>query len=192
MLWPFSDEQDFWAWAYDPDAELAEQDEDLLLHDPAGLPLLLAAAEHPDCPKRDYCAHVLEDYSRRVVGWGLADVYPALRDTAARAATSHDARSRQWEAFVTRLFSYREQRRPVNRARAEQMTVDLLWGPLLAARTAAIGGTALPEVRIAPSGKHWQGATLGPYPTILYINRKTGGFRLARGKPLSAAELALV
>jgi hypothetical protein len=59
--WPFADEQAFWSWAMDPDAELDEQDEDLLLHDPAGLDLLVMAADRPDCPKGRYCCRILED-----------------------------------------------------------------------------------------------------------------------------------
>ncbi|MFC0111233.1 hypothetical protein [Kibdelosporangium aridum] len=178
-MWPFPDEQAFRAWAADPDAWLSEQDEDLMLHDPAGLPLLLSAAQDPDCPKKDYCVDVLADYARRIVGWDKVDVYQALRETATTAAASHDSRARQWSEYVTRLFSYRAKARPVNRAGAEQMAADLLLGP--ADRLV---------VQVAPGGKHWQCAEPDAYPTYLYINRRTGSFRLVRFQPLSTAELA--
>ncbi|MFF2555511.1 hypothetical protein ACFVUS_31205 [Nocardia sp. NPDC058058] len=177
-MWPFTDEQSFWAWAADPDAVLMEQDEDLLLHDPAGLPLLLDAAGDANCPKRSYCAAVLCDYSRRVVGWRVAQEYSALQAAATRASDSRDGWVRWWSEYVSRLFSYVTDARPVNRAEAERMATDLLTCP---ANNLVI--------QIAPGEKHWQCAESGNCPTYLYINRRTGDYRMSRQHPLSREEL---
>ncbi len=161
-----------------------------MLCEPEGLPLLVAAADCLDCPKRDHCANVLEDYSRRIVGWDRTDVYPALRDAAAYAATGRDPRTRRWAEYVARLFAYRERPCRVNRSKAERMAVDLLSGPILEERRMAAG--ADPDrltVQFTSKGQHWKCFPPGAYPTFLYINRRTGRFRLAAFDPLSAAEL---
>ncbi|MFB7876480.1 hypothetical protein ACFC06_14605 [Nocardia sp. NPDC056064] len=178
-MWPFVDERSFWIWAADPYAELADQDEDILLHDPAGLTFLLDAAEESSCPKQRYCANVLRDYSRRIVGWQLSDAYSALDAAAARASTSHDAWVRRWAEYVARLFSYLSDVGPVNRARAEQMAADLLIGP--AERL---------NVRVAPGGKYWQCAEPDSYPTYLYIDRRTGAYRMTCSAPTTDIILA--
>ncbi|MFD3428413.1 hypothetical protein [Nocardia fluminea] len=178
-MWPFVDEHAFWVWAADADAELIEQDEDVMLHDPAGLTLLLGAAEDSGCPKQRYCATVLHDYSRRIVGWQLSDAYSALQAAAARASTSHDAWVRRWADYVTRLFAYLSDAGPVNRADAEQMAKDLLIGP--AERL---------KVQVAPGEKHWQCSESDSYPTFLYIDRRTGAYRMTRPRPLSGQELS--
>jgi hypothetical protein len=178
-VWPFVDEQSFWVWAADPDAVLIEQDEDMMLRDPAGLTLLLAAAEDSDCPKQRYCAAVLHDYSRQIVGWQISNAYSALRVSATDAATSRDPSARRWADYVTRLFSYLSDAGPVNRAGAEQRATDLLTGP--ADRL---------KVQIATGEKHWQCTESSAYPTFLYIHRKTGSFRMTRSSSLSAQELS--
>ncbi|MFB8005032.1 hypothetical protein [Nocardia sp. NPDC056000] len=168
-MWPFADEESFWVWAADPDAVLMEQDEDLLLHDPAGLLLLVTAAADAECPKRSYCASVLHDYTRRITGWQVAHEYSALRTAADLASSSGDVWVRWWSEYVDRLFSYLTDVRPVNRAAAERMATDLLAGP-----------ADKLVIRLAPSQMHWQCAESGHYPSYLYINRRSGEYRMTR------------
>ncbi|MFB7718166.1 hypothetical protein [Nocardia sp. NPDC056100] len=177
-MWPFADEESFWAWAADTDAELMEQDEDLLLHDPAGLPLLVTAAADAECPKRSYCAWVLHDYSRRIMGWQVAQEYSALRAAADLASSSGDVWVRWWSEYVGRMFSYLTDVRPVNRAAAERMATDLLAGP---------AGNLV--IQLAAGQMHWQCAESGHYPSYLYINRRSGEYRMTRPHPLSRQEL---
>ena len=92
MPWPFPNEQAFWAWADDLDAELQHQDEDLLLHEPDGLILLTAATDNPQCAKQVYCARILEDYARHIIRFGDAGTYPALRAAVDIAARGRDPR----------------------------------------------------------------------------------------------------
>lgn len=155
-----------------------EQDEDLLLHDPAGLPLLVNAAADAECPKRSYCATVLHDYSRRIMGWQVAHEYPALRSAADRASSSGDGWVRWWSEYVSRLFSYLTDVRPVNRAAAERMAIDLLAGP-----------ADNLVIQLAAGQMHWQCAESGHYPTFLYISRRSGEYRMTRPHPLSRQEI---
>lgn len=177
-VWPFPDEQAFWTWAADPDAELMEQDEDLLLHDPEGLSLLLCAAEDVDCPKQSYCAAILQDYARHVVSWKVEDAYLPLQTVAGRAAASSDVWVRRWAEYVNRLSSYLGGIGPVNRANAAQMSADLLACP--ADRL---------TIQVAPGEKYWQCVELGAYPRYLYINRRTGEYQLVGARPLTRHEL---
>lgn len=120
---------------------------------------------------------VLHDYSRRIVGWKVSQEYSALKAAASRASSSRDPWVRWWSAYVSRLFSYVTDVRPVNRAEAERMAIDLLIDP-----------AENLTIRIAPGEKHWQCAESGSYPTYLYINRRTGEYRMTR-HPLSREEL---
>ncbi|XVQ09305.1 hypothetical protein ACQP1W_43360 [Spirillospora sp. CA-255316] len=168
----------------DVHAELADQDEDLLLRHPDGLELLVAAADHAECPKSTYCANVLDEYARDIVAWDQAAAYAPLRDAAAYAVSGVGERTRAWAEYVARLLSYREDPRPVNRARAEQMAVDLLTTPRLGELLLSAGRLS---VHPTPKARHWGCVWDDSVPKYLYINRRTGRFRTGR---LSDADLA--
>lgn len=51
-------------WAFDWDAELLQQDEDLLLHDWRFSSTMLNLAADPDCPKAEYVLDIWEDFTR--------------------------------------------------------------------------------------------------------------------------------
>jgi hypothetical protein len=51
-------------WAFDPDAELMEQDEDLVLHDWRFAATILDLAADPSCPKSDYILGIWDDFTR--------------------------------------------------------------------------------------------------------------------------------
>ena len=54
-------------WGYDDDLYLTSQDEDLLLHDVACLPVLIELAADPSCPKQFYAASIAYTYSQLCV-----------------------------------------------------------------------------------------------------------------------------
>ena len=177
--WPFADERAFWSWAYDPDAELDDIDEDLLLHHPDGLQLLVAAAADGGCAKQDYCANVLGAYTCEIVRWERTEIYPALRVAADLAATITDGRIRAWAAHVDCLFAYQQPCGPVNRATAEKMAGDLLGGPIVRARIMAAGVREWPAICVTPDGKEWECRDSWT-STVVRINRHTGKYRFAR------------
>lgn len=51
-------------WAFDPDAELMQQDEDLVLHDWRFANTLLELAADPNCPKADYILSIWDHFTR--------------------------------------------------------------------------------------------------------------------------------
>ena len=189
MLWPFDDEVAFWQWAMDADAELADQDEDLLLHAAAGLRLLVAAADRPDCPKQRYCGFILDDYALEIVHGPDVAAFALLRDAAAFAADCVDPLPRRWAAYVERLFDYRQPQGPVKRALAERMAADLLSGPSAQEKQIESGHRDWIQVQVSAAGKHWWCRTRDVYPRFLFINRRTGAWRRSFIRPLPAEEL---
>jgi hypothetical protein len=169
MGWPFRDDEAFWAWAMDIDAELTDQDEDLLLHDADGLLLLVAAADRPDCPKAAYCVRVLEDFAVLLIRRGRPGELEKLKTAAAHGTQPPTLR---WSGYVDRLFGYRTGRGPVNRAAAERMAADLLIGP----------GTppVSLSVRIAPDGRHWRCELPGARLEHVLIDRRSGRWEFVR------------
>ena len=190
MRWPFPDEQAFWQWAMDADAELDDHDEDLLLHHVAGLNLLVAAADTAACPKREYCCRVLEDYASVLIGGTDGDAFAALQAAARSAAAGMLPGTRRWAAYTERLLTYRHPRGPVNRSAAEQMAADLLSGPSRQEQMRAAGRSDWLNVHVTASGHHWRCICPDPYLRQLYINRRTGAWRRVSFRPLSAEELA--
>jgi hypothetical protein len=174
----------------DPYAELDGQDEDLLLHDIAGASLLIAAVELGNCPKREYCCLILEDIARDLTHrpTGDRDVV-ALRDAATWAARRcREPLVLRWAAYVGRLLLYREPRGQVNRAAAETMAADLFARPTAQQRWAGMQWLA---VRAAANGRLWECS--GRYTeSHLYINRRTGVWRMLASDRATAEDLAAI
>jgi len=175
---------DFDRWAYDPAAELPDQDFDLMLHDTSFLPFLVDTAADPACPKQRDCAMVLEDYTRRLLSGGME--LDAVRAAVARGRGR--ALAGEWAAYAERVLDYHDRPGPVNRAKAEQMAHDLLVGDL---HRHAMRGVPL-TVSLADPDSHWIGELGLPYPHLLYIHRRTGAFRPAFLRRLPSAEVAAV
>ncbi|MFC7280160.1 hypothetical protein ACFQS1_39900 [Paractinoplanes rhizophilus] len=175
--WPFADERAFWLWASDPDAELDYYEEEWMLRHPDGLHLLILAAAEAQCPKRNYCANVLADYTCDINRWERRALYPALREAADFAARLEDQRMQDWAAHVGRLFAYRDPTGPVNRARAEQMATDLLGGPIVEARALDTGNLGWLTVRVTHDGRSWECFRTGLVsPPVVQIDRRTGAY----------------
>ncbi|MEU4425206.1 hypothetical protein AB0F81_31685 [Actinoplanes sp. NPDC024001] len=185
--WPFPDDGAFWAWAMDPYAELDSQDEDLLLTSPFGWRLLIAAADRADCPKSAYCCRIVENgavQASRVDDEQVLDLLRAARAQAAGGTQPHTLRLGE---YIERLFGYRAARGPVKRARAEQMAADLLAGPSAQAQMAELGHSGWLQTRVTAKGRHWMSVRAGGEGPYLYVNRRSGAWRLSR-RPLTDAE----
>jgi len=50
-------------WGYDEDRLFLDQDEDLILHSPQYIPILIELACDDSCPKKSYCFSILQYYS---------------------------------------------------------------------------------------------------------------------------------
>jgi len=191
--WPFKSEEAFWTWAMDSLAEVDDQDEDLLLRDVAGLGLLVAAADDADCPKSGYCRNVVEHHAVWLIAFGSTEDHNAVRATAARAADGVLPKTRRLAAYLQRLLEYREHPQgPVNRALAEQMAADLLSSPSALERLPHRSPSDWLQVQITSNGRHWHGAQPWVTGTHLYINRRTGAWRLQLSRALPVDELAKI
>ena len=188
-VWPFPNDEAFWDWAMDPYAELSDQDEDLLLHALEGLPLLVAAADRPDCPKDRYCCSILEHYAALIVRREANSELAGLRAAATQAADGTEAHTRRFAAYVERLLGYLTPHGPVKRTMAEQMAGDLLSSPSQEQKSLEAGRPKHMTVQVTTNGKHWQCTDPGVSSDILYINRRSGTWRLSYRRPLSAADL---
>lgn len=191
--WPFGSEQAFWTWAMDSLAEVDDQDEDLLLRDVAGLGLLVAAADDVSCPKSGYCRNVVEHFAVWLIAFGSQDDREALRAVATRAGEGVLPTTRRLAGYLNRLLQYRDHPHgPVNRALAEQMMADLLSSPSALDRLPYRSPTDWLQMQISPNGKHWHGAQPWDNGAHLYINRRTGAWRLQLARALPADELAKI
>ncbi|WP_250002110.1 hypothetical protein [Actinoplanes sp. M2I2] len=171
--WPFPDERAFWQWAMDPYAELMDQDEDLLLYDIAGFNLLIAAVGWSDCPKRDVCRVALEDFTRLIAWRRSPEEIGALRAAAIRAARQQHPLVLRWATYAQRLLSYQQSVGPVNRSTATTMATELLATPTARERDEPGWLT----VQAIEKGRLWQ-CHRRFEPSHLYINRRTGAWRI--------------
>ena len=115
-------------WAYDENLLLDEQDEDLVLHSPEYLPILIPLADEPLCPKADYILSCLDFYLMFLAlgdqDWQLE----VINDAIAIAETTKRTELADWVALLKRRLAYRAGIGPVNRAIALTMGQDLLNG----------------------------------------------------------------
>ena len=184
--WPFADERSFWEWAWDPFAELMEQDEDLLLEDVDGLPLLIAAADIGECPKQQICRVVLENLAGHVAWRRRPEELDALRAATGLARSKRHPYVREWAVYAQRLLRYCETAGPVNRAGAEQMATDMFAGPV---PQWGRQGTDWLTVAVSGGGRLWDCASRYE-PSHLFINRRTGAWRVRHPTLMTAADRA--
>ena len=152
--------------------------------------MCLRAADRPDCPKDSYCCSILEHYAALIIRRADRHELAGLRAAAAQAADGVQAHTRRFAAYVERLLSYLTPHGPVKRTLAEQMAGDLLSSPSQEQRALERGRPTRLTVQVTANGKHWQCAHPGFNSDILYINRRTGAWRLSYRQLLTADELA--
>ncbi|MGZ3864785.1 MAG: hypothetical protein ACXVPN_16045 [Bacteroidia bacterium] len=88
-------------WGYDEDKSFLDQDEDLILHSPLYIPILIELASDMNCPKTDYCFSILQYYSAIQLSHRtkeLADIVSHLRQSSVTS-------SRDLENWRTKYIS---------------------------------------------------------------------------------------
>jgi hypothetical protein len=163
-------------WGYDDDLYLTSQDEDLLLHNVAYLPILLELASDPACPKQYYATSIVYYYSQLCVlhkRHAEAEAISGIIDTAPQDV---DPLVREWcddfRWIVDRL------QRP--RALAADEAERLAWGLLVG--------------RYCTRDLTWTGRVLDGYDEFLastasfraylYIDGRRGDWQYAHFQPL--------
>jgi hypothetical protein len=184
--WPFADERSFWEWAWDPFAELMDQDEDLLLKDVVGFPLLIAAADIGECPKQQICRVVLENLAGHVAWRRNPGELGALRAAAELAHGKRHPYVREWAVYAQRLLRYCAVAGPVNQGGAQQMAADMFAGPVTQWRWQ---GDDWLTVAVSGGGRLWECASRYE-SSHLFINRRTGTWRVRHPTLMTDAERA--
>ncbi len=164
-------------WAYDPDAELMEQDEDLVLHDWEFTETILELAADPSCPKAEYILSIWEEFTRHhAVHQVPSDLEAARHALAVAEEYGHHPGVSRWIADQTQRLKFVDGAGPTDEATALAMADTLLNG---AARSCPI--TVLRESCTAflvqlsvPHGSHKE---------WLLIDKRTGKFRYSRYWP---------
>ncbi len=169
-------------WAYDSDAELIEQDEDLLLHDWDYTEVLLAAIADPACPKAGYIMGVWDDFTRScTIHKRPADI-AAVRDALQKAQGFRgDPWIARWIADQERRLSFVEGVGPVRAEDALQMAEILLNG-MSGYRPIAIRCETATTYELelsVPGGLHRE---------WLSVDKSSGRFRYSRYWPEGRAE----
>ena len=170
--WPITDGK-IRKWAYDENAILLEQDEDLVLHDWGYGPTLLELAADPHCPKADYILDILDYFSASSIAYqGSEDIDAATRAVAI-ARVSPVQKIRDWAERQDNRLQLARGAGPVDRDQAVKMGHDVLNSggrncPIAIREETA--DTFLVELSV-PGGAHRE---------WLLVDKKTGRFRYSR------------
>lgn len=161
-------------WAFDPDAELAQQDEDLALHDWRFSETVLDLAADPSCPKAEYILDIWEDFTRNHTVHQLPSDLMAARHALVLAEKygTHSGVKR-WIADQAQRLSYVDGVGITDRVKALAIGDSLLNGASRSCRIEILreSNTAFLVQMSAPHGTHKE---------WLLVDKLTGKFRYSR------------
>lgn len=169
-------------WAFDPESELMQQDEDLVLHDWKFAATILGLASDPTCPKADYILSIWDDFTRHMTVHQVPSDLEAARHALSLAERyQHHIGIANWIADQTARLDHVSGTGPIDRAVALQIGELMLNGR---ARSRSISvhrenETAFLIQLTVPHGTHKE---------WLLIDRATGTLRYSRYWPANSAE----
>jgi hypothetical protein len=163
-------------WGYDQDKLFLDQDEDLILHSPEYIPILIELACDSSCPKKDYCFAILQYYfaielSHRTKE--LINIVLHLRQTS--VTSNRDFES--WKAKYLSISELVSAPRPVTEKVAEEIAQFLTVGDFSRRDFEKLG--------ILSSGFIEFLASTSSYKEYFYINPETSKWRVSRHTRLS-------
>ena len=169
-------------WAFDPEAELMQQDEDLVLHDWTFAETLLELAANPNCPKAEYILNIWDDFTRHHTVHQERSDLDAVRHALsfAQRYSSHRGIQR-WIADQETRLRYVDGVGAVDRATSLSMANALLNGIGRSCKIDILRETDthfLMELSV-PHGSHKE---------WLLIDKLTGMFRYSRWWPNGTVE----
>lgn len=169
-------------WAFDLEAELVQQDEDLVLHDWSFAATILDLAADPSCPKAEYLLEIWDDFTRNsTVHQVPSDLEAARQALSLAEAYKHHSGIARWIADQRERLKCVSRTGPTDRATALWMADMMLNGLARSCPIDIILETAadfLVQMSFPnPSYKEW-----------LLISKATGGLRYSRYWPEVAAE----
>ncbi len=165
------------AWGYDDDLYLTSQDEDLLLHDVAYLPILLELASEPACPKQYYAASIAYTYSQLCVLRKRRSEVEAISAIVEATPRDVDPLVGQWRDDFHWIADRLRRPRALSADEAER----LAWGLL-------VGRYCTRD--LTRSGRSLDGydeflASTASFRAYLYINARSGDWQYAHFEPLA-------
>ena len=131
-------------WAYEPDLQLDDDnpDEDLLLHDPRYVALLLTLADDAACPTRTDIIRILDHYMMNLVLRGDGKDLRVVSEAIAFAGRAKTEDLRQWADAQRRRVAYRGGVGPLDKQGALIAADELLIGLCRKAAALTFNGEA--------------------------------------------------
>jgi hypothetical protein len=166
------------AWGYDDDLYLTSQDEDLLLHDVAYLPILLELASDPDCPKQYYAASIAYTYSQLCVLHKRQAEVEAICAIVEAAPPGADPLVREWRDDVRWIADRLRQPRALSADEVERLAWVLLVGRYCTRDLARTG-------RVLEGYDEFLASTAS-FRAYLYIDARSGDWQYAHFSPLAS------
>jgi hypothetical protein len=167
-------------WAYDEREMFISQDEDLILHDPKYITLMVELASAKDCPKAAYITGILDYFSMQTALYGTKEGLERFRDPSL-ASLPAGLPITEWAAIMRRRLAYRNGVGEVGNDQGEAMAKDLLLGISRIGQVERLAGV---------SSAHWVFKYHTPsFSEFLYINKQTGSYCAKKYQQLTPQEL---
>lgn len=127
-------------WAYDENVCLTDQDEDLALHMPHYIPILIGLADDPRCPKADYILIILDDYLKGLSLSRDREFFKTVRVAVEIAAGAQSDRVLNFGRRTRRRLDMLSLSGPVDEALAREMG-ELILGRMFGTGTVSVSNT---------------------------------------------------
>ncbi len=166
-------------WGYNVDLLFICQDEDLILHDPEYVSVLIELASDPSCPKQQYCEAILEYYTQFLF---LCRSVKELNSVLSSVKASEIKLTTEWlKNWKIRLdFLYRIISKPVklSRPQCQKIAHDLNTG-VHSKLTVELINTF--ENGVLEFRAHFEN-----YQQFFYIDPSSGNWKFSRYEQLSS------
>ncbi len=159
------------AWGYDEDKFFLDQDEDLILHSPQYIPILIELACDDICPKKDYCFSILQYYSAIQLSHRtkeLADIVSHLRQSSVTSNPDLE----NWRTKYLSISDLVSAPRPVTEKAAEEIAQFLTVGDFSRRDFKKLGTLSSGFIEFL--------ASTSSYKEYFYINPQTTKWTVSR------------
>jgi hypothetical protein len=166
-------------WGYDEDKVFLDQDEDLILHSPKYVPILIELACDDNCPKRSYCLSILQYYSAIQLSHRtkeLADIVAHLRQNS--VTTNLDLES--WREKYLAISDLVSTPRSVTERMAEEIAQFLTVGDFSRRDFKKLGTLSSGFIEFL--------ASTGSYKEYFYISPETSEWTVSRHTRLTKVQ----
>jgi len=118
-------------WAYDEDLYFIEQDEDLVLHQPKYIPILIELASDQVCPKGDYCLSILSYYTQLLLANRMLEELTEVEKQINEYARPMPEKINKWKSNFLLLNDLIKTPREITESEADDVAFRLAVGNTL-------------------------------------------------------------